>query len=475
MRLLLLLLAVPALAEDFAPLRDFIRQKLQASSTPSVAVAIARDGKILFEEGFGFSNRERQIPATEQTPYSLASISKPITATGMMILVQRGKVDLDAPINRYIAPARLVAKTGDAAKATVRRVASHTAGLPLHYQFFYEDEPYQVPAREVTIRRYGILVTPPGERYEYSNLGFGILDYLIQRVSGKSYENFMRDEVFRPLNLTHTSIGIPPGTEKIQAIRYGTDQAPIPFYDFDHRGASAVYSSAHDLVRFGMFHLKSHLADQKAILKDATLDRMQEVADAGGKPSEYAVGWAVTEYNGMRVVSHSGGMGGVSTLLTLLPAERIAIVVLCNAQSSLPGEVTRRIREMLHVANPSRQAAAAKNPEFQPPADWVRAWKGRLVTHAGEQPVEMRVQATGDIHMRLGTSLWTALEGVTYRDGYLRGVMSGDVKTEDASRRGHDIRLTLKLRDGVLCGPASAISLAGKRPGNALTSWLELR
>ncbi len=456
-------------------MRDFIRERLRSDGAPSVAVAIGREGKIVFEEGFGMANREQKIASDAHTPYSLASISKPITATGLMILVERGKVDLDAPVNRYLGSAPVVAKVGDVDQATVRRVASHTAGLPLHYQFFYQDELRLPPKREETIRRYGILVTPPGERYEYSNLGFGVLDHVITRTSGKPYAEFMRDEVFTPLGLTNTAIGIPPGAESRHAMRYGTDGQPIPFYDFDHPGASAVYASAHDLVRFGMFHLKTHLADQKPILRDASIDRMQQSEMAGGKPVNYGIGWRVEDVGGVRTVTHSGGMGGVSTMLTLLPSQNLAIVVLCNARSSLPSAITARIRELFKVpAQPPAATASAKDP-FQPAPAWARTWKGRLVTHSGEQPVEMRIHERGEVHVRLGSSLWTLLNEVTFRDGYLRGTMDGDVKTEDASRLPHLIQITLKLRGDVLCGPASAVSKPGKRVGNALTSWLELR
>ena len=100
-------------------------------------------------------------------------------------------------------------------------MANHTAGLPLHYQFFYEDEPYRRPAMDETIRRYGNLVTAPGERFQYSNLGYGLLDYVTERLSGKGYADFMRQEVFLPLGLTRASVGVGPGLEPYAATRYG--------------------------------------------------------------------------------------------------------------------------------------------------------------------------------------------------------------------------------------------------------------
>ena len=152
--------------------------RLTEQALPSLAAAVARDGEILWEEGFGWADRENRVPASEHTMYSLASISKPITTTGLMVLREQGKLELDRPINEYLGEAKLNGRDHhNAAEATVRRVANHTSGLPLHYHFFPEDEPYRRPPMEETIRRYGSVVTAPGEKFQYCNLGYGILDF----------------------------------------------------------------------------------------------------------------------------------------------------------------------------------------------------------------------------------------------------------------------------------------------------------
>ncbi len=369
------LIAPLALADQFDPVREFIRAQMVQSGAPTSSFAVAGDGKILWEEGFGWSDREQRIPATEHTMYSMASISKPITATGLMVLVQTGKIDLDKPVNDYLGNAKLRARVGDAAQATVRRVANHTSGLPLHYQFFYIDEPYRRPSMDETILRYGNLVTIPGEKFEYSNLGFGILDYVISRVSGKPYEDYMREEVFRKLGLMQTSVGIGPGQEKLTATRYGEDGLPIPFYDFDHRGASAIFASAHDLVRFGLFHLKAHLADQAPILSDASIDEMHRATSREGSGSGYGIGWMADDMTGgYHVLSHTGGMGGVATALRLIPSEKLAIVVLCNAGINLPHRVANEIMAtLLPNSAPRPNAIRAAPGEGVPTAtgtDW---------------------------------------------------------------------------------------------------------
>jgi CubicO group peptidase (beta-lactamase class C family) len=465
-------------AAAFDRVREFIKQQLSERHLPSIAVAVARDGQIIWEEAFGWADSEKRIPATPHTMYSLASISKPITATGLMILKERGRIELDRPINEYLGEAKIAVRVGNPADATVRRVANHTAGLPLHYQFFYEDESYRAPSRDETIRRYGNCVTAPGERYQYSNLGYGILDYVITRVSGRSYADFMREEVFLPLGLTHTSVNIGPGLEKHQAVRYGTDGSPIPFYDFDHPGGSAVYASAHDLVRFGMFHLQAHLSDQKAILKDETINEMHKATVDTGGNTGYGIGWGTSAPpGGRRSVSHSGGMGGVSTLLRLYPAEKLAIVVLSNASSNLPGQVMERIVAVVapETARSPGTQSQPPPPAFKPSSELLGAWQGKVRTYKEELSFRLLFQPDGDVHAQIGTQLNTLLNRVQFRDGYLSGNLTGDIGTEDANRTRYTLALSLKLRGDVLNGALTAQSLPGRRVGNALTHWVELK
>ncbi len=464
-------------AQSFEEVRSSIRRQLVETKAPSLAVAVARHGKIVWEEGFGWADRENRVEATEHTMYSLASISKPFTATGVMVLSQSGKIDLDKPIDDYLGTARLTARVGDARDATVRRVASHSAGLPLHYQFFYADEPYQPPPMPETIRRYGMLVTAPGERYSYSNLGFGILDHVISRVSGRDYADFMRDQVFLPLDLTHTSVPLGAGLEKYAAVRYNPDGAILPFYNFDHPGGSAIWSSAHDLVRFGMFHLKEHLAGQKQILSDENIDEMQKPVIGVDADSGYGLGWRAGVQRGYRTVSHAGSMGGVRTILLMVPSERLAIVALCNTSSDLPSRIADEIlAAALGLGAPSNsEGPRVTKAKFQPGPELRGTWSGKLVTHEAEHGLTLRILDSGDVHVQVAGQLKTLLNNPAFEDGFLTGQMMGDVGTGDASRRPHTIGLSLKLRGNVLNGGATALSIPGRRAGNALTSWVELR
>ncbi|MBL8269313.1 serine hydrolase domain-containing protein, partial [Steroidobacter sp.] len=461
--------------DPFDDVREHIRAGLIEGSVPSIAVAVAKDGKVIWEEGFGWADRERRIPASEHTMYSLASISKPITATGLMTLVQARKVRLDAPANDYLGNAKLRARVGSALDGTVRRLADHTSGLPLHYQFFYADESAVVPSMDETILRYGNLVTAPGEKFNYSNLGYGVLDHIMARVSGLTYAEFMRREVFIPLGLTRTSVGVGAGLEQYTATRYSTEGQPLPFYDFDHPGASAVFSSAHDLVRFGLLHLKTLQRDQRAILTDAAIDEMQRLP-AGGNGDGYGLGFFIDDRSGVRVVSHNGGMPGVATTLRLFPESKLAIAVLSNSDSRLPRSTAERIAQILL---PQIKPIAGKWPEPKPftaPPDLLGVWRGVLETYAKNVPLELRFMKDGDVHASVGGEHVLLVNDATFTDGQFAGVIEARLGTPDADRLGTRVSFSLKLRGDVLNGGATVQRDANsRRERGALTHWVELR
>lgn len=243
-------------------------------AVPSLAVAVSVGGCLLWEEAFGWAELGVRR-ATPETLYSLASISKPFTATALMVLVERGLVDLDAPINGYLRPsAPVIARAGAVDDVTVRRVANHSSGLPLHFNMFYEqelDDGLRPPIDE-TIRQYAQTVSRPGEGWQYSNLGYALLQHVVDRSASKAadahtdFEEFLEREVLNPLGLMRTAFGNAkaiqaknPELAELMAARYPEGSvsgglAPLEDYDSDHPGAAAVWSSVRDVLRFGEFH-----------------------------------------------------------------------------------------------------------------------------------------------------------------------------------------------------------------------------
>jgi CubicO group peptidase (beta-lactamase class C family) len=478
---------VEVATDQFEKVKTTIRQAVRKGDIPSASIAVAKDGEVIWEESFGWANREKMIRATPHTMYSLASISKPITATGLMILYDRGLVDIEKSVNEYISPAALTAYEGQADDATIRQLLNHSSGLPKYVRFFYLDQPADSPPPKTeSIRRYGILIHPPGEVHQYSNIAFSILDHIISKVSGVKYADFMKREVFLPLGMTHTSIYVGPGLEEFAAIRYSRDGKPIPFYICDHPGAAAVYSSAHDLIRFGMFHLKNHLPEQHQILKNETIDLMQKDSDPNPENNRYGLGWGIREDQfGYRIVRHTGGMDGTRTILMMVPSENIAVVALFNADTNLHRTIAHDIiGELLPdygekwTKSKQRQEEEEEKPTLESSKaipELIGEWVGELITYDNKKPVRMVFQQDGDVHIRLGDQLETLLNNVDFGNNILTGNCLGTIPSGDGLLYNHTIDLKMVFDENrKLSGYAEAVALGPDRLYGLFPSYIYL-
>jgi len=510
-----------------APVRDSlraaIRRLVDSAALTSLTVGISVNGRTVWTEGFGYADLAGRVPATPDTRYSLASISKPMTATAIMRLVEQGRLRLDAPANLYLRGSKVTSLAGNADSATVARLLSHTAGLPLHYRFYYMGENGQggdgLPDVSATINRYALVVYPPGTVYSYSNLGYGILGEIVAAASGLSYEAYMRDQVFAPLGMTQTTIGTGAGLAN-SARRYDATARAIPPYDFDHRGASAVYSTANDMLRFAEFHLGTRRAAAGHFLADSTVRRMQQIATPhptppatppaatssttpattpatipvtilATTPAGYGLGWSIDDDNGVQRVRHTGGMPGVNTVLALYPDAGVAVVALANQSSPLPGRVASDLAAAVMPAyakvRTARRAAAdsARRREaaalavvpaaFTAPAEVRGTWRGTVKLYDRSIPIVLFV-GESDVRAKVGEQpgLWTLVNDATYQNSLLGGRFLGTIPTDDAGRAPHVIAMSLRLHDGTLRGWLAA-QVTARTNNFSLSSYADLR
>jgi CubicO group peptidase (beta-lactamase class C family) len=465
----------------FGPIAAEMRATTAVGKIPSIAVAVAKSGRVLWEDACGMADREAQAPATPDTPYDIGSISKVFTATALMTMVQDGRVLLDLPANDYLGPAKLRAFVGDANAATVERVLQHRAGLPMYANFITADEAYRRPSIDETIRRYGIIVRTPGEVFNYANLGYGVIEAIIEQVSGQAYADAMRQSVFQPLALTHTSVGPMPSLNRITAAPYDDNGKRLPRMDLDQRGAGYIYSSVHDLVRFGMFHLKDRVPGQQPVLSGGSIAKMVADRQPADGNSFYGLGWDIdpdTYGSGLMRVRHTGGQAGFAGMLMLLPKDDIAIAVLSNSRAGDTVGLSEHIASILlpdygakRDAALKADAATAHLPQTAPSPQFVGDWQGELITWMGKIPVRMRVAANGQIRVRYGDQPEKALYHVTFRAGEWDGSFAGTIPTPDAMRDKHTIYLDrMIVRGGQMFG--AAIADAGAH--YALPSFINL-
>ncbi len=453
-------------------LRDRLDYVVVDANMPSAAITVLKDGETVAAEVIGYADRENGIQATLDTSYSVASVSKPITAVAIMILAERGLIDLDAPINDYLGEAKLVAHVGNSDDATVRRVLNHTAGLPGHYHFFYEDEGVGPPSMEDSIGQYGKIVTGPGEVQHYSNFGYGVLGYVIARVSGKPYGEFIRDEIFAPLGMKHSFVPPDQPFPENTAKRYWKDGSLIPFYDTDHRGASAIYSSAGDLARFGQFIIAAGKG-KGIILSSASIKEIySEKYRRNGAKNYYGLGLIVRQHAGRNVIFHDGNMPGASAELFIMPDENLVIASVANGG----GHQVSRLRNVAlgvlapELSEPSKSSITAiSESEGQ--------WTGHIaLSETRSIPVKLRFDAEGKVAGWIDGKMLDLLDAEVDEDGLLQLSFDGfNIPTAAAERYPHLIRFFLKHRSDVLNGYVSAHERPRKgRAGSSLPYSVEL-
>lgn len=421
--------------EAFKDVSAFIRGQVDQGRIPSAAVGVVTQDGTIWAEAFGLADRERKTRATLDTTYWLASVSKPITATGLMVLVDRHAIDLDAPANRYLVGSKLRAYVGSADAITIRRLANHSSGLPQYHDFFHDG--IAPPSRDETIRRYGFAAWGPGTRWEYCNLAFGILDHITANVAGRPWRSFMEEAVFDPLGMTRTSDHSRPGRERDAAVQYNLDLAghfvPVAPYAFDHPGASAIVSSVNDLARFVRMHLNEGALDGVRVLSPAAVREMQRRTSTrpGRSGQGTGVGWGVDSVRGHRSISHTGGMPGVATLVRLFPDEGYGVIVLVNAGGSAP--VTQIGDRLTGVLFPESQKneppATGKSESANDDAGIIKAWKGkwtgRIVHPDGPIPMNLEVIEPETLRVRLGDGESRDLADPSLRIDRLRGATDG--------------------------------------------------
>ncbi|MGH3376123.1 MAG: serine hydrolase domain-containing protein [Actinoallomurus sp.] len=433
-----------------------------------MSVAVARGESPVYAEAFGLADVEEGRPATTGTAYLLASITKPITATAVCLAAEAGLLGLDDPVEKYLDGLWLPRRRGRGAP-TVRQVLQHRAGLGGHYDFAYA--PISRLAVRQAIERYGTLYREPGSGFEYSNLGYGVLDVVLRTATGQDPAVFVKDHVFGPLGLASCRIGPAYRGPAQEAARYAANGGRYPVYDTSHRGASLAWATASDLAMFGLSH-----AGAPSVLGAASMAAMQDAlpADSG---LGYGLGWFLSHEGPHAIASHSGSMGGVATMLVVVPELRLAACVLTNrtgaaVRDSVLGHLMGELIPGFTKASLPPGGAPAR--EMTIPSG---TWEGHIDTHVRNIPLILNVR-NGQVEASLDGDGPVAAQMVTATgDWDLHAHFAMQLPTPDARADSPLLDLDLNQQDGVLAGAARSLKNGEQdgRVGNYLSHWCELR
>ena len=461
-RLLILVLGVLSVGaagaqDQYSAIRADIEREIAAGRATGVAVAVTHKGKIVWQEGFGWADKERGHRVTPNTPFSLASVTKPFTTTALMTLVAAGEVSLDARANDYLGAATIRAGVGNPDSVTVRALASHSSGLPGTFQIFPAGGALKQPSMDEVIRNYGVLVSLPGERFSYSNVGMGIVAHIASRKSGLEYGVLLREKVLKPLGLEHSFFDTEVSRHGEMAQRYDRDGKAFPFYVTSTPGTGELYASAHDVARFAMFHLHDHLVDQKQILSDAQIDELHRPVIHVREDRAHGVGWMLGRaYDDTPVVYHTGNQPGVVNVMMLLPSRDIACVVLTNHDDN--HDLVDRVRNAaLRTLVPEwKWTPLAPSPPQPVPQTYRGTWRGDVRDGENRIPVVLTI-AGQEATLQIGKHAAEPIAQFTFVDGALTGTARGKLDFEPTTAaQAEGLSLRLQLRDNKLAGEIGA-------------------
>ncbi len=300
-----------------------------ADHIPGLAVAVAVDGRIVWSEAFGYADLDAKTPATPATQFRIGSVSKPLTAAAVAQLYEQGKLDLDAPVQRYVP-----SFPDKGHPVTTRLVAGHLAGIR-HYRGdeFLSNRRFTSVVAGLAIFKDDSLLFAPGTHFSYSTYGWTLISAAVEGASGDEFLAYMRKRVFGPLGMRSTAPDkndslIPERTHFYERERgSGGGYRVAPTVDNSYKWAGGGFlSTAEDLVRFGSAFLQS------GFLKAETLELLFTPQHTnGGQPTTYGIGWYVDRDSlGHRVVYHGGGSVGGTTAFIADRDSRVVLAVVTN-------------------------------------------------------------------------------------------------------------------------------------------------
>ncbi len=331
-------------AEKVKQIEALVAAEMAKQKIPGMSVAVVTGGQPRWAAGFGSQDLENDIPARASTVYRLGSISKPITAVAVMQLFERGRLDLDAPVQKY-CPAFPEKQW----PVTTRQVLGHLSGIR-HYKSddeFNSTRFYATVGDGLLMFKDDPLLHEPGVKYTYTTFGYSVLGCVIEGASGQKFADFVSENLFRPAAMERIRVDSVADIIKGRAQGYRiTDKGELtnsPLADNSYKVPGGGFvSTVDDLARFAAALMGGKLLKRETAELMYTRQKMKD-----GKATAYGLGWGMGERNGQRAAGHSGGQQRVSTFLHMLPDQGVAVVLMSNLEGARLGELSLQIGDVL--------------------------------------------------------------------------------------------------------------------------------
>jgi len=315
-------------------LEPLIRQVMRQANMPGFAIAIVEGDKVVYSSGFGLKNLQSKEPVTARSLFHMASITKPFVATSVMQLWEQGKIDLDAPVVKYLPYFRMADERYK--KITVRQMLGHISGMPDVQDYEWDKPQYDDEALERYVKSLSNLplIAEPGTRRQYSNIAFEVLGDVIAKVSGISFEEYVQKNILEPLGMNDSTLLVKKTDPKlltsphVRGPSYEVEVSKVFPYNRMHSPSSTLYSNVLNMSRWAIANMYGGELGGKRILKASTYDVMWK--PFGDQLPQVGISWFLSKYKDHRVVTHSGGDTGFVSNLVMLPDQKIAVVMMSN-------------------------------------------------------------------------------------------------------------------------------------------------
>jgi CubicO group peptidase (beta-lactamase class C family) len=324
---------------DFARIDSLVEARREALGVPGMALVIVHPLAELHARGFG--EAAAGVPVGPDTPFLIGSVSKPFTATVVMQLVDRGLVDLDAPVTRYL-PSFTLADSSHASRITVRHLLAHRSGIPRDAGMQDFDTSTSL---EEAVERLATIApnAAPGQHFEYSNSNYHLLGLLAERVGGEPYPTLVHKQVFTPLGMHDAYTDLPAAQAAGLAAGHrfwsGLNLTATPHFNPSLLPAGNLAMSAHDLGTFVRAHLNLGSLGDTTLLSTASIIEMTTF-DSGGR---YALGWGWRTIEGRNAIGHSGALDTYQAEVVLLTSDAMGIILLSNTTGMLHLPAIRQV------------------------------------------------------------------------------------------------------------------------------------
>lgn len=366
----ILLSAISAHADE---VDDYVRAQLAERHIPGAAIAVIKNGKTIKAEGYGLASVEFNVPATKETIFEIGSISKQITAAAIMLLVEEGKISLDEKISKYLPDTPETWKN-----VSVRNLLTHTSGIK-SYTGLTGFELRKRLKRDEFIKTLGVhpLDFETGARYLYSNSGYNLLGFIIEAVSGKSYWDFTRERIFKPLVMNQTFDRDPKYIIHNRATGYEWQNNQLVGRDYDLTdvfSAGAIVSTVMDLAKWD-----AALRNDTLLKKESKAQLWTPVLLNDGKPYPYGLGWNLAEFRDHRLISHGGQTSGFAANISRFTDDDLSVIVLTNlGDNGIGGAIARGIAKIYVPAISIKSMKAQTESDAKISAMLKTALRGRL-------------------------------------------------------------------------------------------------